>query len=55
MRCGLRFEPKVFESSGTFYTLCEECGEEVLQSNMKREKKKEENLHDLFKRTGMLE
>ena len=31
MRCGLRFEPKSFESSGTFYTLCEKCGEEVLR------------------------
>lgn len=29
-RCGKRFEPKGFESPGTFYTLCEECGEEVL-------------------------
>ena len=31
MRCGLRFERKGFESSGTFYTLCEECGEAVLR------------------------
>ena len=31
MRRGLRFEPKGFESSGTFYTLCEECSEEVLR------------------------
>ena len=30
MRCGRRFEPKGFESTGTFYTICEECGEEVL-------------------------
>lgn len=30
-RCGLLFEPKGFESIGTFYTLCAECGEEVLR------------------------
>lgn len=30
-RCGLLFEPKGFESTGTFYTLCTECGEEVLR------------------------
>ena len=31
MRCGLRFERKGLESSGTFYTLCEKCGEEALR------------------------
>lgn len=31
-RCGKRFEPKGFESTGTFYTLCKECGEEVLRN-----------------------
>ena len=30
-RCGLLFEPKGFESTGTFYTLCAECGEDVLR------------------------
>lgn len=29
-RCGRRFEVEGFESTGTFYTLCEKCGEEVL-------------------------
>jgi len=31
MRCGLRFEPKGHKSTGTYYTLCEKCGEEVLK------------------------
>ena len=30
IRCGRPFEPAGFESTGTFYTLCKECGEEVL-------------------------
>ena len=30
-RCGKKFEPKGFESTGTFYTLCKECGERILQ------------------------
>ena len=30
-RCGRQFEQEGFESTGTFFTLCEECGEEALQ------------------------
>ena len=38
-RCGKKFESKGFESTETFYTLCEECGDEVLwEWKEKREK-----------------
>ena len=30
IKCGLLFEPKGFETTGTFYTLCKDCGERVL-------------------------
>ena len=36
---GLLFEPKGFESTGTFYTLCKECGKEVLQERNKKKMK----------------
>ena len=36
IKCGLLFEPKGFESTGTFYTLCKECGERVLNEGRKR-------------------
>ena len=31
LRCGRTSDPVGFESTGTFYTLCEKCGEEVLK------------------------
>ena len=46
-RCGKRFEPKGFESDGTFYTLCEECGEKILQEEKAYTTTKEEK-QDLF-------
>lgn len=38
--CGGRFEPKGFESTGTFYTLCEKCSEDVLREWGKKQKSK---------------
>lgn len=31
LRCGRTSDPVGFESTGTFYTLCAKCGEEVLK------------------------
>jgi hypothetical protein len=29
-RCGVRFEARRFESTCTFFTICEECGKKIL-------------------------
>ena len=41
LRCCRRFERRGFESTGTFYTLCEECGDEVMGEKKKGKKGKE--------------
>ena len=48
-RCGKKFEIEGYSEDGTFYTLCEECSEEVLkewEGKRKNDKGKREGEKD---------
>ena len=49
IKCGLRFKPKGFESTGTFYTLCKECGERVLKREMQISKEEMEAILVMYR------